>query len=134
MTTATQTPSRKDRVMQSYNELPTWVQVWMNFILGPVNLATLAFLSQPQGPLIAALAINGMAMTVAIVFATGGFNKIAAAGHILPWTLLVIILAFFKPEGSAIYGIFLTVLLVTNVISLIFDFNDVRIALFKSKK
>lgn len=133
MTTTTQTPSRTDHIMRSYNELPTWVQVWMNFILGPANLATLAFLSQPQGPLIASLAIGGMAMTVAIVFATGGFNKIAAAGHILPWTPLVIMLAFFKPEGTAIYGTFLTILLVTNVISLIFDFNDVRQAVFTSK-
>ncbi len=127
MTTAIQTQGRVARIMESYRALPTWVKIWMNLILGPVNLATLAFLSQPGGPLIAVLAIGGMAMTVAIVFATGGFSKLAAAGHILPWTPLVIMIAFARPEGTAIYGTFLIVLLVTNVISLVFDFNDLRV-------
>lgn len=127
MTDATHTASRMARIMEAHSALPTWVKIWMNFILGPVNLATLAFLDQPSGPLVAALAIGGMAFTVAIVLATGGFSKVTAAGHILPWTALVILLAFAKPEGTAIYGSFLTVLLATNVISLAFDFNDVRV-------
>lgn len=133
MNTATHAPNRIDNIKQSWNALPSWVKFWMNFVLGPVNLATLAFLNQPQGPLIAALAISGMVAVVAIVFATGGFNKIAAAGHILPWVPLVIMLAFFKPEGTAIYGAFLTALLVINTVSLVFDFNDVRQAIFKSR-
>lgn len=129
MTTATlnQNPSRAAGILQSYNALPNWVKIWMNFILGPVNLATLAFLSQPGGPLIAALAIGGMVMTVSIVIAVGGFTKLAAAGHILPWTPLVVMLIFARPEGTAIYQVFLTVLLVTNVISLAFDVNDLRL-------
>lgn len=134
MTNATkaQNPGRFARILESYNDLPSWVKIWMNFILGPVNLATLAFLSQPSGALIAALAIGGMIMTVAIVIAMGGFTKLAAAGHILPWTPLVLMLIFAKPEGAAIYQTFLTVLLVTNVVSLAFDFNDLRLW-FKSK-
>lgn len=127
MTHTTQPTGRMARVMKSHSELPTWVQIWMNFILGPVNLATLAFLSQPSGGLIAALSLSGMALTVAIVIASGGFSKVAAAGHVLPWTPLVFMLAFARPEGSAIYGTFLTVLLVVNVISLAFDFNDLRV-------
>ena len=127
MTHTTQPTGRMARVMKSHSELPTWVQIWMNFILGPVNLATLAFLSQPSGGLIAALSLSGMALTVAIVIASGGFSKVAAAGHVLPWTPLVFMLAFARPEGSAIYGAFLTVLLVVNVISLAFDFNDLRV-------
>ena len=127
MTTATQTQGRIARIMESHSALPTWVQIWMNLILGPVNLATLFFLSQPGGPLIATLAIGGMAITVAIVFATGGFSKVAAAGHILPWTPLVVMLVFARPEGTAFYDTFLTVLLATNVISLVFDFNDLRV-------
>ncbi len=127
MTNATQPTGRIARVMKSHSELPTWVQIWMNFILGPVNLATLAFLGQPGGGLIAALSLSGMALTVAIVIASGGFSKVAAAGHVLPWTPLVFMLAFARPEGTALYGAFLTVLLVVNVISLAFDFNDLRI-------
>ena len=119
-------------IMQSYNSLPNWVKIWMNFILGPVNLATLAFLSQPSGTLIAALAIGGMVLTVAIVIASGEFTKLASAGHILPWTPLVLMLAFARPDGTDFYQMFLTVLLVTNLISLAFDFNDLRLWL-KSK-
>ena len=132
MTTAAQKPGRFARILRSYNDLPSWVKIWMNFILGPVNLATLAFLNEPSGPLIAALAIGGMVITVSIVFAVGGFTKLASAGHVLPWTPLVLMLAFARPEGSALYQTFLSVLLVTNVISLAFDFNDLRI-LLKSK-
>ena len=121
-----QEASRLARIWKSHSELPAWVQIWMYFILGPVNLATLAFLNQPGGVLIAALSLSGMAFTVAIVFATGGFSKVAAAGHVLPWTPLVLMLTFARPDGSAVYQTFLTVLLVTNVISLAFDFNDLQ--------
>lgn len=127
MSAQQQVDNRYARIWKSHSELPAWVQIWMNFILGPVNLATLAFLNQPGGVLIAALSLSGMALTVAIVFASGGFSKVAAAGHVLPWTPLVLMLAFARPEGSAIYGTFLTVLLVVNVISLAFDFNDLRL-------
>ncbi len=132
MTTAIQTPSRFARIKQSYNDLPGWVKIWMNFILGPINLATLAFLDQPSGALIAALAIGGMVVTASIVFAIGGFTKVASAGHVLPWTPLVLMLIFARPEGTFVYQTFLTVLLVANTISLAFDFNDMRL-LYKSK-
>ena len=127
MTTATDNPGRFARIYESYNALPTWVKIWMNFVLGPVNLATLAFLGQPGGPLVAALAIGGMILTVAIVIGMGGFTKLASAGHILPWTPLVLMLIFARPEGTPIYQTFLTLLLITNVISLAFDFNDLRL-------
>ncbi len=122
-----QKTSRLARIQTSFFALPIWVQVWMMFILGPINLATLAFLSQPAGVLIATLALSGMIFTVSIVFAVGGFSKQAAAGHILPWTPLVLMLIFARPDGSAVYQAFLTALLIINVISLAFDFNDLRI-------
>ena len=134
MTTATQAqaPSRSARIYDSYNELPSWVKIWMNFILGPVNLATLAFLSQPGGALVATLAIGGMVLTVAIVIAAGSFTKLAAAGHVVAWTPLILMLIFARPEGTALYQTFLTVLLVINALSLAFDVNDLRLWL-KSK-
>lgn len=136
MTTATQTQNdgRVARIMESYNALPGWVKFWMNFILGPINLATLFFLDQPSGGLIAALAIGGMAMVVSLVVITGGFTKIVAAGHIPLWTPLLAILAFAPPEGTATYSMFLTALLVINAIALGFDFNDVRIWLQSRKR
>ena len=122
-----QPTSRLVRIRQSFFALPTWVQIWMMFILGPVNLATLAFLKQPAGILIAVLALSGMIFTVSIVIASSGFSKLAAAGHVLPWTPLVWMLIFAKPDGTAIYQTFLTALLVINLISLAFDFHDLRI-------
>ncbi|MEM6611409.1 MAG: hypothetical protein AAF652_03990 [Cyanobacteria bacterium P01_C01_bin.72] len=124
-----QQTGRLARIWRSFFNLPTWVQIWMMLILGPVNLATLTFLDQPAGTLIAALALSGMIITVGIVLAVGKFSKLAAAGHILPWTPLMWILIFARPEGSPIYQIFLTTLLVINAISLAFDFNDLRILL-----
>ncbi|MEO0354690.1 MAG: hypothetical protein AAF268_07705 [Cyanobacteria bacterium P01_A01_bin.3] len=124
-------PNRLVRIQQSFFELPTWVQIWMNFILGPVNLVPLIFLNQPSGGLIAALAVGGMLLTVAIVVAVGEFSKLAGAGHILLWTPLVLILIFARSDGTAAYQTFLKVLLVIDFISLVFDFNDVRIS-FKS--
>lgn len=120
-------PSRLESIWRSFFNLPTWVQIWMMFILGPINLATLAFLNQPSGILIAVLAVSGMIVTVSIVIVTGGFSKLAAAGHILPWTPLVLMLIFAKPAGTAVYQAFLTALLVINLISLAFDFNDLRV-------
>ncbi|MEM8829745.1 MAG: hypothetical protein AAGE96_10350 [Cyanobacteria bacterium P01_G01_bin.19] len=122
-----QQPGRLARIQKSFFNLPIWVQIWMMFILEPINLATLAFLNQPSGTLIAALAISGMVITVGIVITAGKFSKLAAAGHILPWTHLMWILVFARPEGSPIYQAFLTALLVLNGISLAFDFNDLRI-------
>ena len=122
-----QQTSRLARIRQSFFELPTWVQIWMMFILGPVNLAPLAFLNQPAGVLIAALAVGGMILTVAIVIAVGRFSKLAGAGHVLLWTPLILMLIFARPDGATVYQAFLKALLVIDVISLGFDFNDVRI-------
>ncbi len=133
MASITHNTVRVARIMQSYDGLPTWVKIWMNFILGPINLATLFFLNQPNGGLIAALAIGGMVLTVALVVLNAGFEKIVAAGHVLPWVPLVAMLAFARPEGSDIYQIFLVVLLIANSISLLFDLNDVRVALSSKK-
>ena len=53
-----QQTTRLARIQQSFFNLPIWVQIWMMFILGPINLASRAFLNQPSGNLIAALAIS----------------------------------------------------------------------------
>ena len=129
MASTTHDTGRVARIMQSYEGLPTWVKIWMNFVLGPINLATLFFLNQPNGALIAALAIGGMVLTVALVVANAGFKKIVAAGHVLPWVPLIALIAFARPDGSDLYQTFLGVLLIANSISLLFDLNDVRIAL-----
>lgn len=114
-------------IWHSFLALPTWVKFWVVLILSPVNLATLAFLSQPSGTLIAALSVGGMVISLTAVIAGRGFTKLVSAGHVLTWTPLVLILMFAPPEASGTYANFLTVLLVTNTFSLLFDFNDLRL-------
>lgn len=114
-------------IWRSFRALPTWVKVWMMVILAPVNLASLAFLDQPTGGWIAAMAIGGMALSWIALFYSRGFSKLVSAGHVFTWTPLLLLLIFARPESSGTYGVYLTVLKVTNLISLVFDFNDARL-------
>lgn len=104
--------------------LPKWVKFWMMFILGPVNMASLLFLTEPSGVLVAALVLSGVALSVAPVFFIRGFSKALAPGHLVPWTLLIGLIVFARPEGSAAYGTYLNILLVVNGFSLGFDYLD----------
>ena len=104
--------------------LPKWVKFWMMFILGPVNMASLLFLNEPSGVLVAALVLSGVALSVAPVFFIRGFSKALAPGHLVPWTLLIGLIVFARPDGSAAYGTYLNILLVVNGLSLVFDYVD----------
>lgn len=109
----------------SFRSLPLWVQIWMAFVLVPVNIASLNYISQPAGIWIAFLANIAMLPNLPIIFYQRGFSKMLAFPHILPWTILVVWLLFARPEGSAGYGVYLWILLGTNLISLCFDYTDV---------
>ncbi|MCA0906442.1 hypothetical protein LCM27_08530 [Ruegeria marisrubri] len=111
----------------SFRTLPVWVQVWVAFILVPVNLLPLAFLDQPQGHLIAWLAISGMALNVPIMLGARGMSGAMALPHILCWVPLVIIatlLLFSEDRLSPAFAGFLWVLLIVDITSLVFDFRD----------
>ncbi len=43
-------------IWSSFRALPALVQIWVAFILAPVNMATILFINQPGGLLVAALA------------------------------------------------------------------------------
>ncbi|HIP24620.1 MAG TPA: hypothetical protein EYG79_13665 [Rhodobacteraceae bacterium] len=47
-----------------------------------------------------------------------------ALPHLIPWTILVGILLFARPEATGLYDTYLWVLLGTNTISLLFDYPD----------
>lgn len=111
---------------QSLVALPLWVKVWL-LILGCANIASLAFLWQPSGVLVAALVFNGIILSKVAVIYSGGLSRLVGIGHIVGWTPLVLMLAFARPEASGAYDVYLTLLLVVNSISLIFDFNDLRL-------
>ncbi|WP_170344530.1 hypothetical protein [Ruegeria atlantica] len=114
-------------IWRSFRMLPVWVQVWVAFILVPVNLLPLAFLDQPQGYLIALLAVSGMALNVPIMVAARGMSGAMALPHILCWVPLVIIvtlLLFSEDPLSPAFAGFLRVLLIVDITSLVFDFRD----------
>lgn len=111
-------------IWNSFRSLPLWVQIWVALILAPVNMAALIFISQPSGILIAFLAIIGIAPNIIIIIAERGFSKLMAFPHIPPWTILLAILLFARPEGSAQFQLYLTILLGVNAISLAFDYPD----------
>jgi len=77
-----------------------------------------------MGGVLAFLAIIGMAPNIVIMLKERGVSKLMAIPHLLPWTILVIIILFFRPEASGSYAVFLMLLLVINLISLVFDYRD----------
>lgn len=117
-------------IWASFRSLPPWVQLWVAVILVPVNLAPLAFLDQPQGVLIAGLAVIGMALNIPIMVTARGMSGAMALPHLLCWTPLVIIVAAMLLMGdqdlTPAYMRFLALLLVIDVISLVFDAKDAR--------
>ena len=113
-------------IWSSFRRMPGWVQIWVAFILAPVNVATLAMLAQPWGGWVAGLAIGGMLPNLAIMAYERGLSKLMALPHILIWTPLVIYLGALLAGSGAEGGIspFLAALFVVNAISLAFDFPD----------
>lgn len=111
-------------IWQSYRDLPLWVQFWIFGVLVPVNAASIFFIFQPSGAVIAFLAIVAMLINVPIMIVERGFPKSMALSHLPLWTPLVIWLAVAPPDGSPAYKTYLMVLLVVDVISLAFDYPD----------
>lgn len=115
------------QIWQSFRSLPLWVQIWVALILVPVNMASLFFLTEAKGVLIAVLAIGGMLPNLFIMMAERGFSKTMALPHLAIWTPLVIIIALWMKNGgpdAQFFPLYLWVLMVVNVISLIFDYKD----------
>ncbi len=112
----------------SFRRLPVWVQFWIALILVPVNIAPLAFWTAPNGPVIASLAIAGLAPNLVILLVARGFTKLMALSHLIFWSPLVALLAYGLATG-AITGPFAglaAVLLIVDVISIGFDLVDFR--------
>ena len=118
-------------IMASFFRLPRWVQLWMVLWLMPINIASLWFWGADapvNGALVALLANFGMAFNVPIVLRDRGFGNAMALPHLVLWTPLVVYLAYgvLQEGGSDGFRLFLGLLLVTDVISLAFDFKDGR--------
>lgn len=111
-------------ILKSFFSLPNWVIIWLLAVLGPVNMASFFFLSEPEGPLIAGLVAAGMLLSLSVVPFERGLSKLTAVGHLIPWTILVLHIVFARPEIDGVYDLYLTVLAVVNTISLAFDYVD----------
>jgi len=111
-------------IWNSFRATPGWVQVWMVFLLIPINMASLFFINEPKGMLIAFLANIGMLLNIPVMFYDRGMSKLMSIPHLLPWTVLVLLIIFRRPEATGLYSTFLWALLVVNLISLAFDYVD----------
>ena len=119
-------PNRLANIWRTIVALPVAVKLWLVVLVG-TNMASLFFLGQPAAGLVVALVFSGFALTTLTVLVSGGFTRLAGVGHIVAWGPLVALIAFARPEGADDYQIFLTLLLVVNTVSLLFDFNDFRL-------
>jgi hypothetical protein len=113
-------------IYSSFRLLPTWVQIWIALILVPVNAASIFFTSHPYGPVVALLAIFGMAANLIPMVRDREFGSIMALPHLLLWTPLVFIVLFgaLPNTPSSGFRTYLFILLIVNIISLAFDYPD----------
>lgn len=111
-------------IWKSFRAMPAWVQIWVAFLLVPINMASIFFVDQPSGVWIAILAIGAMVLNMPVMLYDRGFSKLMAFPHLAPWTILVVWIVFTRPIGSEAYDTYLWILLVTNIISLVFDYPD----------
>ena len=123
--TNTKSASLFTDILRSFISLPKWVKAWLMFVLGPVNFASIFFLNEPEGVFTAVLVFAGVILSTAPAFWERGISKVAALGHIVPWTILVLHIAFARPDGiSENFNTYLTILAIVNTISLAFDYVD----------
>lgn len=112
-------------IWHSFRRMPLWVQIWVAVFLLPVNLMTVVFWQQPAGLWLIILAIGGMLPNLYLLAVERGFSKAMALSHIVLWpALLVLCLWLLSLDMGGMYRFFLIVLLLTDSISLAFDFPD----------
>jgi hypothetical protein len=109
---------------RSFASLPLWVRIWVAGWLAPINMISVLFLNEPMGGWIAGLAIVAMLPNIPIMIVQRGLSKMMAMPHLIPWTILVALIVFRFPDGSASYTAYLYVLAATNFVSLGFDYID----------
>ena len=114
-------------IWNSFRQLPLWVQIWVAFILVPINVAALVFVFEPYGVLVAVLAIGGMLPNLGVMVWERGFSNTMALPHVVIWTPLVMLLLWMIVSGATddpTYLTYLWALLIIDTLSLAFDFKD----------
>jgi len=114
-------------IWMGFCDLPVWVRVWVAGILVPVNLASVVFIGQPWGVVVAVLAVDGMFPNLIILLKTRAFGKEMAVSHLIFWTpMLIVILAIDHSIISSGFQTYLFVLFAVDAVSLCFDIGDTR--------
>ncbi len=111
-------------IWNSFRALPFWVQIWVAVILVPVNMASIFFIFEPQGLLIAALAIGGMLPNLGIMIGERGLSKAMALPHLFLWTPLVVVIWQALNTTMGGFAAYLWLVLVVDLVSLGFDCPD----------
>jgi hypothetical protein len=114
-------------IWNSFRRMPLWVQIWVGFILVPVNMVPLLFLGEPFAIWVAVLSIGGMMPNLPIMLFDRGLSKRMGLPHLLIWTPLVVFVGWLLASDVPLsdgYGLMLAILLVVDLISLGFDYPD----------
>src|SRR6056297_514158 len=92
-----------------------------------VDCRFFAFLSEPFGLWIAALAVGAMLLNGVIMLVERGFSKLMALPHVLIWIpMLGLVLWLLAQDIAPAYRIYLLILLAVDAVSLVFDAIDTR--------
>lgn len=110
--------------------LPQWVQYWINFIVVVPILVFLILLfgkmTRKDALIVLLLTVPAFAGTI-ILHAQFGMVRLLGLGHVVFWTPLAWYLfkRLRKNPPPPVFRIAMTILLVTIVVALIFDYADV---------
>lgn len=122
--------NRAAEIWHSYRSLPCWVQVWVGFVLIPVNVLPFLLLDTWSGRAGAAAALLVVVTNLPIMWVAGGMSRAMSLPHLLAWIPLEIALAL-RLSGAAgslppstAEMVLAIVLLSINGISLAFDALD----------
>ncbi len=112
-------------MMEHILRYPLWLQAWIAW-MGIVNAAAIVFLRHVQARW-ALAAFLGAALFMETLYRLNGFNRLLGLAHVVFWTPAVVYLVRQRPRlepGSAL-RVWVTILLVTNISSLVVDYTDV---------
>ncbi len=122
--------ARLTRIWHSYRSLPIWVQVWVGFVLIPVNAWPFFLLDTWSGRAGAVAALFVVATNIPIMWAAAGMSRAMSLPHLLAWIPLEIALALRVsgavgnlPPATTELALAIVLLLI-NGMSLVFDAID----------
>lgn len=107
---------------------PQWVQYWVYWMMAIILSSFVLAIWKKEARVIALASVYSVVLSLLINMATDGPTQLWGLAHILPWTPVVIWLAFYRFKHiifSTWYGRWVLAAFTTMTISLVFDFYDV---------